>query len=77
MPSSIPSVRPMHSEQPRGNIMVMLLVTLLKFQMEVNSENCMVAERCSEKWPQTVNRVILLMTVMLGGVRDRDQMRAP
>ena len=42
----------------------------LNFYVKVNSNICMVAERCYEKWrPQLVNLVILLMTVMLAGVK--------
>ena len=52
----------------------MLVVKLLNFQVEVNSKICRVAEQCSEKWPQTVNLVVLLTTMMLGGVYSRDQM---
>ena len=54
--------------------MKMVTENSLNFYVNVNSNICMVAERCYEKWrPQLVNLVILLMSVMLGGVRNRDQ----
>ena len=54
--------------------MKMVKENSLNFYVKVHSKICMVAERCYEKWrPQLVNLVILLMTVMLGGVRSRDQ----
>ncbi len=67
------SSRQKNSEQPPHKRMMTMMMMASNFQADVNSKICMVAERCYEKWPQTVNLVILLMTVMWSGWRSRDE----